>query len=107
VPLNTFYEDPNKYKETEDDNTGTLFDTPKAIAMFLVFAILMVIFSTAIAMVVISLWPIVGTIINIHITSAIYAVLFISDMFRGKYEPSTLEGRIARIQLDFLNRQTT
>lgn len=106
IPLNTDYDDPNKYKDDELDNVDTLFDMPKAIAMFLVFAILMVIFLSVITMIIISLWPFVAMVINIHVSSAIYSVLYISDIFRGKYEPSSLNVKMARIQMGFLNKQT-
>ena len=106
IPLNPDHDDPTKYSNDGNDDTDTLFDTPKAIAMFLVFAILMVILFSAITMILISLWPIVGTIINIQVNGAVYAVLFISDMFRGKYTASSADVNMKRIQMSFLNKQT-
>jgi hypothetical protein len=106
IQLNPDHDDPAKYSNDENDSTDTLFDTPKAIAMFLVFAILMVILFSAITMILIAFWPIVGKVINMQVNGAVYAVNVISDMFRGKYTASSADIKSKRIQMSFLNNQT-
>ena len=83
----------------------TTFDTSKAIVMSLVLLILVTIFVCIIILIMWSLWPFVATLLNMFTRGSIYAVLFISDLFRGRYAPSQLNVKMARMETAFLMKQ--
>lgn len=97
------YEQDNVKKNDEVVNQRTQYIK---IMIVLVFFIIILIFMTSILwMIFIFFWTPIATIINQIILSFCYVILYTSDMFRGKYDPSTFNEKILELQLKFVNNK--
>jgi hypothetical protein len=102
--------DPHKYDENKYVDDGVTeskgFVSAKGLIMTTVFIILFILFAGVLYLIISAFWGPFADMLNTLILATYYAIFKLKDaMFRGKYDPPSLNKDIIQLQINYLDKK--
>lgn len=111
IKLNISKTDPNLYetdtllkprKKADEFESKTLVDKKKFIICIMLYIVVIVYILALVFLIALMFWTPVASFVNEIFIGFVYYIYIIADLFRGRYQPSTLTIKMLQLQKRFL-----